>query len=144
MKGASEQKNAGPVSLDSHNELPTIARRILACTRCDDAKIRVQHTKIAERGEGKQRIVVIGIEPGNTEVEMFLIGVALQVAVALIYKYVMWYLYTAELDPKLLSTRAYNVCDWISNSLFVESMFDLLTVIFFGTATVLVVFATVM
>lgn len=44
-----------------------LAESIVACRRCDELHIEVRHAKMMNRGNGQQ-ILVIGIEPGETEI----------------------------------------------------------------------------
>ncbi len=66
---------------------------------------------------------------------LFLMGVALQIAQALIYKTCMWYLYLAELKPALKKTSRYKTSKYISEAFWIELLCDLGTVAAFGLAT---------
>ena len=67
---------------------------------------------------------------------LFLIGVALQIAEALLYKHAMWHLYFAELDARHKASSWYKAADWLSNAYSLEIVIDLGTVALFVAATV--------
>jgi len=67
---------------------------------------------------------------------LFLIGVALQIAEALLYKHAMWHLYFAELDSRHKGSGWYKAADWLSNAYALELLIDLGTVALFVAATV--------
>jgi hypothetical protein len=67
---------------------------------------------------------------------LFLIGVALQIVEALLYKHAMWHLYSAELNPQHKLSKWYKSADWLSNSYALELLIDLGTVALFTAATV--------
>lgn len=73
----------------------------------------------------------------------FLIGVSLQIVAAIIYKTAMWYLYVGELEILAKSTWRYRASEFLSEAFWLEAAFDLLTLFFFGSATVLVLQALV-
>ncbi len=74
---------------------------------------------------------------------LFLSGVAIQIAAALLYKTAMWYLYVGELAPGTRKRRVYKIADWLSESYMLEGLFDLATLVVFTLAalSVLSVFA---
>ncbi len=47
--------------------LNALSRQISECRRCDDSGISVRHGGPLERGQGS-RVLVIGIEPGGSEI----------------------------------------------------------------------------
>ena len=67
---------------------------------------------------------------------LFLTGIALQVASALMYKSAMWYLYAAELKDLPETTRRFKVSHWISDAYWLEFLIDLATIAVFAYATV--------
>ena len=71
----------------------------------------------------------------RTVTSLFLMGVGVQVAAALIYKMCMWYLYLAELQPRLHETRRYRISVYVSEAFGIELFFDLVTLGAFGIAT---------
>lgn len=66
---------------------------------------------------------------------LFLAGVALQVAGAVLYKSAMWYLYIGELQAAFRNSRRYRVADWISERHFIELLFDVGSMTLFALAT---------
>lgn len=71
---------------------------------------------------------------------LFLLGVGVQVFQAIIYKIAMWYLYIAELKPALLATKRFKISDYVSEALWLELIFDGVTVLLFGWATTKLLF----
>ncbi|MFP8834392.1 uracil-DNA glycosylase family protein [Hydrogenophaga sp. XSHU_21] len=49
------------------NALDTLADEITACRRCDSDGLTVYHPAKLYRGQGTKRVLVIGVQPGNTE-----------------------------------------------------------------------------
>jgi hypothetical protein len=80
---------------------------------------------------------------GRSVAYLFLAGVAVQILAALLYKTAMWYLYVSELAPDTKRRRMYTFAEWLSESYFLEWIFDLTTLVVFvmGTLKVLSVFA---
>src|SRR5690606_22124486 len=66
---------------------------------------------------------------------LFLVGVGAQVVQAFTYKTCMWYLYLAELKPKLIETRRHRACVTISETFGIELLFDFATLGAFALAT---------
>jgi hypothetical protein len=87
---------------------------------------------VTNEGAGK-RLLSSGAAEGV--VYLFLIGVALQILVALLYKTVMWYLYMGEFDAKEKESWRHALADRISNSYSLEFVCDLATIFCFGAAT---------
>jgi hypothetical protein len=69
---------------------------------------------------------------------LFLLGVFLQVIVALLYKGAMWYLYVGEEDTKMQKKKRYKISDWLSEAFWMEILFDLASIALFAWATILV------
>ena len=69
---------------------------------------------------------------------LFLCGVALQVYLFFRTKILMWYLYFDEWQSEFKRNSTYEICDWYSEWFWLDAAIDLLTIVFFGTATVLV------
>jgi hypothetical protein len=65
----------------------------------------------------------------------FLSGVVIQVAVALLYKSAMWYLYMGELSESAMESKFYKAANWISDSYWIEAVCDVFTLVLFGGAT---------
>ena len=59
---------------------------------------------------------------------VFLAGVLVQVFAALIYKVSMWYIYFAELYPQTANNKTYKIAVWLSEAIWLEVTFDLLTI----------------
>ena len=59
---------------------------------------------------------------------LFLIGVAIQVLAALLYKYSMAYLYSAEVEPDLNTTWRVKTAEWLSNAVWLEALFDITSI----------------
>ena len=66
---------------------------------------------------------------------VFLLGVAVQVVGALMYKSTMWYLYLGELSKKDQEKWYYKLCEWISVAYWLELSIDISTIVLFGWAT---------
>lgn len=66
---------------------------------------------------------------------LFLVGVCLQVGMAILYKTAMWYLYMGELDATVQGRRIYKLLDWLSESYWLEFFFDIATLAMFAIAT---------
>ncbi len=64
-----------------------------------------------------------------------LIGVILQVALAMINKNAMWACYYAEEKPSLKSRTPFRLADWVSRQYWIDLLFDLSTVFLFAIAT---------
>jgi hypothetical protein len=81
---------------------------------------------------------------GGVVAYAFLGGVAVQIALALLYKTAMWYLYIGAFNLKTKASGLYKASDWLSESYWVELVGDLLTLTLFGGATlrVLRIFAS--
>ncbi len=67
----------------------------------------------------------------------FLVGVALQVLEAFLYKSAMWHLYVGELSPEHQRTRWYQIADRLSESFGFELFMDMGALVCFAAATVL-------
>jgi hypothetical protein len=66
---------------------------------------------------------------------LFLVGVFLQVIIALLYKGAMWYLYIGEEQPELQKTGRYRIAYWLSSAFWFEMLFDLSSIGLFVYAT---------
>ena len=72
---------------------------------------------------------------------LFFVGVAIQVLAALLYKYSMAYLYSAEVEPELNGTWRVKIAEWLSNAVWLEALFDLVSIALFVCGTFMVVTA---
>ncbi len=68
---------------------------------------------------------------------LFLGGVATQILAALIYKTSMWYLYMGELGHISKESKTYKIAEVFSSGYWIEFIFDLITILLFGLASVL-------
>jgi len=66
---------------------------------------------------------------------LFLVGVGVQIIVALLYKYTMAYLYLGEGDPPFKQTRRWRASYWVSEQMWPEMVFDLVSIACFVMAT---------
>jgi hypothetical protein len=66
---------------------------------------------------------------------LFLVGVFLQVIIALLYKGAMWYLYIGEEQLEIQMTRRYKISNWLSMAFWLEMLFDLSSIVLFVYAT---------
>ena len=78
---------------------------------------------------------LFGSGAGDIVAYAFLGGVALQIALALLYKTAMWYLYIGELNKNARAGRLYRFSDWLSESYWIEMLGDVVTLALFGGAT---------
>ncbi len=69
---------------------------------------------------------------------LFLCGVALQVYLFFRTKISMWYLCFDEWQSEFERNSTSEICEWYSERFLLDAAVDLLTIVFFGTATVLV------
>jgi hypothetical protein len=65
----------------------------------------------------------------------FLIGVGLQVLLALFNKTALWLCYMAEREPSLRERRAYRVAEWFAYVFWVDFIVDIASFILFAWAT---------
>ncbi len=78
------------------------------------------------------------LSPFSTRIAWcFLIGVALQVCLTALNKYIMWASYYGEGHPEYLLTRRYKFARFIRGFFIIDFFVDLLTMVLFGSATVL-------
>ena len=68
---------------------------------------------------------------------LFLFGVIIQVFAALLYKYSMGYIYFGELDYNFQRTRRYKIAAYVSGAMWLEMLFDILSIGIFTIATYL-------
>jgi hypothetical protein len=67
---------------------------------------------IRSHNEAGKRLFASG--QGGVVAYAFLTGVAVQIALALLYKTAMWYLYIGEFNPKTRASTLYKASDWLS------------------------------
>ncbi|MGH8322043.1 MAG: hypothetical protein ACRESI_08820 [Gammaproteobacteria bacterium] len=84
---------------------------------------------------------IIKAGSGGLVTWLFLAGVAIQVLAALLYKYSMAYLYNAEVDSSLNETRRVKAAEWLSNAVWLEALFDVVSIALFVCGTFMVVAA---
>ena len=66
---------------------------------------------------------------------LFLLGVAIQVALALINKVAMWTLYFGEKSPEFKKTFRYKSFNWLSSQFRIDVVADIATMVLFAYAT---------
>ena len=66
---------------------------------------------------------------------LFLVGVSVQIAAALLYKYSMGIIYASELDPSIEESFRFKAADWISEAFLMELIFDVASITCFVIAT---------
>ncbi|HET7922995.1 MAG TPA: hypothetical protein VFM15_09600 [Gammaproteobacteria bacterium] len=84
---------------------------------------------------------IIRAGAGSLIAWLFLAGVAIQILAALLYKYSMAYLYGAEIEPKLGATRRVRIAEWLSDVIWLEALFDIVSITLFVCGTFKVVVA---
>jgi len=77
------------------------------------------------------------IKSGDAQVIIivFLVGLAVQVFAALLYKTTMWYLYYGEHRGEFKKSKRYKLFDKISEVYWPELLFDLTTIVCYSWAT---------
>ncbi|MBK8947175.1 MAG: hypothetical protein IPM32_18195 [Ignavibacteriae bacterium] len=75
---------------------------------------------------------------------LYLVGVSVQIFATLLYKISMWYIMKGALQPQFKNKRRYKFSDWLSDQLFIEIAFDLISIILFLIATykVLIIYSS--
>ncbi|HVC28446.1 MAG TPA: hypothetical protein VNF48_02765 [Gammaproteobacteria bacterium] len=86
-------------------------------------------------------MAIIKAGTGGLITWLFLIGVAIQVLAALLYKYSMAYLYNSEGDTVLNNTWRVQASEWLSKTIWLEALFDVTAIALFVWGTFLVVAA---
>ena len=71
----------------------------------------------------------------------FLIGVTLQIALSVVYKYCMFHLYLGEIDEKYKLYRIHRIADWFASQTWLELIIDVVTILLFSYATTWLLFA---
>lgn len=66
---------------------------------------------------------------------LFLSGVAFQVVIAIINKYIMWFCYFGEAKPSFKSSWKYRFCDWFSERFGIDIFSDFASIACFVVAT---------
>lgn len=67
-------------------------------------------------------------------VALFLAGIFIQVAGALMNKVANWYVYTSTLDPQFQHSKKYQIAEWVINQFWVDITIDICTILLFGLA----------
>ena len=65
----------------------------------------------------------------------FLIGVGLQVLLALVNKTALWLCYKAAREPNLRKSRAYRAAEWFAYEFWIDFLVDLTSFVLFAWAT---------
>lgn len=87
----------------------------------------------------QDKIADLLIRSGKSDfvVYSFLVGVALQVIIALVNKWVNWYLYFTHINLEKYEHKwTYKIIDWISERFWIDVIADLGSIVAFGLATV--------
>jgi hypothetical protein len=84
---------------------------------------------------------IIRADTGGLITWLFLIGVAVQVLAALLYKYSMAYLYFAETDSIANDAWQVELSAWLSRAVWLEVLFDVASIVLFVYGTFMVVAA---
>jgi hypothetical protein len=85
------------------------------------------------------------IKSGNVAAEIvltFLAGVMLQILLAMVYKYCMFYIYCGEEDRAFKDTVRYKISDFITNQTWIDVLADLASIGLYVWATLRVLFLT--
>ena len=69
---------------------------------------------------------------------LFLVGVSTQIISALLNKISMWYIMWGAMNEDFKSEKRYTLSDWYSEQLWIEIVFDILSIVVFAWSTVLV------
>jgi hypothetical protein len=72
-------------------------------------------------------------------VNLFLVGVALQVTLAFINKWCAWHMYVGEYDSAFQSKRSYKIWSWLNKMSWIDQVFDGLSLVSFAVSTMLAV-----
>ena len=75
---------------------------------------------------------------------LFLVGVSVQIAAALLYKYSMGVIYASELNPSIESSLRFKAADRISDAFLMELVFDISSIACFVIATFKILSAVVL
>lgn len=67
-------------------------------------------------------------------VTLFLIGCAIQVAIAFVNKVCSWCMYNGDLNEEFTATRYYKIADAVNSWFWLDVLLDLATIILFGVA----------
>lgn len=65
----------------------------------------------------------------------FLIGVSLQISLAVINKVAMWGMYYGAVESAFQTTRSYKFADWIADQFWIDILIDIITLISFAGGT---------
>ena len=63
-----------------------------------------------------------------------IVGIALQILLALLNKIVHWYVFWGKNIKQFQNTRCYRVCEWASKKFEIDIVMDILTIIAYGVA----------
>lgn len=70
-------------------------------------------------------------------VDLFLVGVALQVALAFINKWCAWHMYVGEYESSFQAQTSYKIWSWLNERSWIDLVFDGGSLIAFAVSTVL-------
>ena len=69
----------------------------------------------------------------------FFVGVALQIFIAILNKYMNWYLHYGENNQIIKSSISYKICYWVSDQVWIDILCDLGAIALFGYATLTII-----
>jgi len=75
----------------------------------------------------------------NWIVDLFLLGVALQVTLAFVNKWCAWHMYVGEYESKFQTQRSYKFWAWLNERSWIDLSIDALSLISFAISTLLAV-----
>ena len=127
-EGTTDQAGHDEGAFSSYAKFSTTLRTWLVAYGVGAPVLFLSHQEVANR-------LLVG-KTGKDIATAFLIGAAIQVVAALLYKTCMWYLYVGEDDEEFKKTRRFRWCNTISWQYWLEFGFDLASVAAFGWATV--------
>ena len=75
----------------------------------------------------------------NCVIDLFLIGVALQVSLAFINKWCAWHMYVGEYEESFQNEKSYKMWAWLNERNWIDMTFDGLSLVSFAISTLIVV-----
>ncbi|MGH8040021.1 MAG: hypothetical protein ACRES5_09290 [Pseudomonas sp.] len=72
-------------------------------------------------------------------VDLFLVGVALQVALAFVNKWCAWHMYVGEYDSEFQKRRSYRLWAWLNERSWIDLSVDAISLASFAVSTLLAV-----
>jgi hypothetical protein len=69
---------------------------------------------------------------------LFLIGVAAQISISLMNKWINWFAYNMDLNPPMSPNKVQAIVIWLANQFWIDMLSDIVSVIAFVVATALI------